>query len=256
MVNRPGKPGPFEAPSPTPAPPAAPAARLDAVFGALGCDVRRVLLDRLARGPLAVADLAAAVTVSGPAVSKHLRVLEEAGLIRRAREGRVHRIAREDAGLHEAAGWLAGQGIGAGASIQPAPAAPLTAPPAATPARAGAAPPEVPQVPHALALVRALAPARAVIDRALDARSAAPVEGPADYLAHVLRRRLGTNALRAELADGLAALRGLEGALEAGEPAAAALEDLTAGVSRLTWLLGQHPALADLGLLARRPPAA
>ena len=238
-----------------PAAPPSPAARLDAVFGALGSDVRRVLLDRLARGPLAVADLAAAVTVSGPAVSKHLRVLEEAGLVARGREGRTHRIARQDAPLAQAAAWLAAQGVAPPAQGG-APRSEVLPPPAQAP-RLSAPPADAWAHGQAAALVAALAPARAVLEAALAPRPAAPAAGPADYLAHVLRRRLGTDELRSELAQGLAALQALDAALAAPDPRAAPdLEALTAGASGLSWLLAQHPTLADLGLLARRPPAA
>lgn len=65
-------------------------ARLDAVFSALGDPTRRRLLARLAKGPVTVGKLAAPFSMSLPAVSKHLRVLERAGLLRRARDGRVH----------------------------------------------------------------------------------------------------------------------------------------------------------------------
>ncbi len=225
--------------APAPAAQASLAERLDAVYGALGSDVRRTLLDRLAAGPLAVADLAAAVAVSWPAVSKHLRVLEEAGLVARAREGRTHRIARQTGPLAEAIGWLAAQ---AGE------APPMTQAPAAQAADWALA--------QARALVAALEPASRVVALALGPAAPTLAGGPADYVAYVLRRRLGTEGLRAELEAGLASLRALEAVLATQAPQASELESLTAGASRLTWLLGQHPALADLGLLARRPSAA
>ncbi len=58
------------------------------VFTALADPVRRALLVRLARGPARVSDLAAAHPISRPAISKHLRVLREAGLVTASDEGR------------------------------------------------------------------------------------------------------------------------------------------------------------------------
>jgi DNA-binding transcriptional ArsR family regulator len=66
---------------------------LDAVFTALADPTRRRILVRLAQGPASVGELAQPFTMSPPAISKHLRVLERAGLLQRQRDGRVHRIA-------------------------------------------------------------------------------------------------------------------------------------------------------------------
>src|SRR3954454_7510128 len=61
-------------------------AQLDAVFGALADPTRRAILARLTQGEASVADLAAPFPMSQPAVSRHLRVLEDAGLITRTRQ--------------------------------------------------------------------------------------------------------------------------------------------------------------------------
>jgi DNA-binding transcriptional ArsR family regulator len=66
---------------------------LSRVFAALGDTTRRALLARLARGEATVGELAAPFDVSLNAVSKHVRVLERAGLVRRTIVGREHRIA-------------------------------------------------------------------------------------------------------------------------------------------------------------------
>ena len=66
---------------------------LDRVFRALGDPTRRALLSRLADGPTTVSDLAEPFDMSLPAVSKHLRVLEHAGLLERRIDGRVHHCA-------------------------------------------------------------------------------------------------------------------------------------------------------------------
>jgi DNA-binding transcriptional ArsR family regulator len=82
--------------------------RLDLVFGALSHRTRRALLARLGRAPAKITDLAAPFEMSLPAVSKHLRVLERAGLVRRAVDGRVHLCALDARPLEEADRWLAG----------------------------------------------------------------------------------------------------------------------------------------------------
>ena len=81
-------------------------ATLDSVFGALSDPTRRCILDLLARAESRVTDLARSFSMSLPAVSKHLRVLEKAGLIVRRRDGRVHRLRLEAARLQEASAWI------------------------------------------------------------------------------------------------------------------------------------------------------
>ncbi len=81
--------------------------RLDLVFTALANRTRRDLLARLGRAPAKITDLAVPYEMSLPAVSKHLRVLERAGLVRRAVDGRVHRCSLDTAPLQEAERWLA-----------------------------------------------------------------------------------------------------------------------------------------------------
>jgi DNA-binding transcriptional ArsR family regulator len=85
---------------------AAEEARLDAVFGALADGTRRAILSRLAEGPAAVTELAEPFAMSLPAVSKHLKVLERAGLLLRDKEGRVHRCRLETAPMTEASSWI------------------------------------------------------------------------------------------------------------------------------------------------------
>ncbi len=81
-------------------------ARLDAIFQALGDRTRRSLLARLARRPAMITELAAPFAMSLPAVSRHIRVLEGAGLVARTVDGRVHRCALQAAPLRTAVGWL------------------------------------------------------------------------------------------------------------------------------------------------------
>lgn len=80
--------------------------RLDRVFSALGHRARRALFARLARGPAKVTELAEPFDMSLPAVSRHLRVLEKAGLVRRHVEGRVHRCTLRAEPLAELQQWL------------------------------------------------------------------------------------------------------------------------------------------------------
>ena len=81
-------------------------ASLDATFSALSDPTRRAILSRLSRGEATVTGLAAPFDISLPAVSKHLRVLERAGLIRREKRGRVHRLRLEAEPMREASEWL------------------------------------------------------------------------------------------------------------------------------------------------------
>jgi DNA-binding transcriptional ArsR family regulator len=80
--------------------------RLDRTFAALADPTRRAILARLARGDATVGDLARPFHVSRPAISKHLRVLERAGLVHRAREGRVNRCELDAAAMRGAAEWI------------------------------------------------------------------------------------------------------------------------------------------------------
>ena len=85
--------------------PVTPAA-LDATFAALADPTRRAILARLAEGEASVMELAAPFAMSQPAVSKHLKVLEQAGLISRGRDAQRRPCRIEAAPLREATGWL------------------------------------------------------------------------------------------------------------------------------------------------------
>lgn len=80
--------------------------QLDLVFHALADRTRRALISRLMRGPAMVTELAGPFSMSLPAVSKHLKVLERAGFISREVDGRVHRCSLEAERLHELEDWL------------------------------------------------------------------------------------------------------------------------------------------------------
>jgi DNA-binding transcriptional ArsR family regulator len=81
--------------------------RLDAVFHALGDRTRRALLARLAKRPAMITELADPFAMSLPAVSRHIRVLEHAGLVRRAVDGRMHRCSLNPKPLKTIESWLA-----------------------------------------------------------------------------------------------------------------------------------------------------
>ena len=83
------------------------AAALDATFGALADGTRRALLARLTKGEATVTELAAPFEVSLPAISKHLRVLEAAGLMSRRIEGREHHCRLAAQPLRQAGDWIA-----------------------------------------------------------------------------------------------------------------------------------------------------
>jgi DNA-binding transcriptional ArsR family regulator len=81
---------------------------LSATFAALASPTRRAILSRLADGPATVKELRAPFEMSGPAVSKHLRVLEGAGLIERGREAQWRPARLEAAPLKEVSEWAEG----------------------------------------------------------------------------------------------------------------------------------------------------
>ncbi len=80
---------------------------LDATFHALADPTRRAILARLATGEASVTELAAPFPISQPAISKHLKVLEKAGLISRGREGQRRPCRLEATPMREATAWLA-----------------------------------------------------------------------------------------------------------------------------------------------------
>ncbi|HET9030905.1 MAG TPA: metalloregulator ArsR/SmtB family transcription factor [Candidatus Aquilonibacter sp.] len=81
-------------------------AKLDAVFAALSDPTRRRIVERLARKPLSIGEIAAEFTISQPAISKHVRVLEDSGLIEREITGRVHVLNLSPAAMESAVAWI------------------------------------------------------------------------------------------------------------------------------------------------------
>lgn len=75
-------------------------------FRALGHPARRRIVERLSHGPATVGEATAGLGITKPAVTKHVKALEGAGLVRRVREGRVHRLHLRREPLGEAADWM------------------------------------------------------------------------------------------------------------------------------------------------------
>ena len=78
-------------------------------FKALAHPIRRTIVERLAAGPAAVGEVTRGFDVSKPAITKHLKVLEETGVVTRVIEGRTHWLSLEPAVLDEAAEWMGRQ---------------------------------------------------------------------------------------------------------------------------------------------------
>lgn len=82
------------------------AAELDATFSALGDPTRRAILARLSQGESSIVELAAPFDVSLPAILKHVRVLEDAGLLARQKDGRVNHCRLQAKPMRNAAAWI------------------------------------------------------------------------------------------------------------------------------------------------------
>jgi DNA-binding transcriptional ArsR family regulator len=79
---------------------------VEMVFHALGDPTRRLMIDRLSRGPASVSELARPLAISLPAVVQHLHVLEASGLVRSHKEGRVRTCHVEPSGMRQAERWI------------------------------------------------------------------------------------------------------------------------------------------------------
>ena len=75
-------------------------------FKALAHPIRRDIVERLSAGPATVSEATADMGVSKPAISKHVKLLEEAGIVTRTVEGRTHRLTLEPDSLGEAVAWM------------------------------------------------------------------------------------------------------------------------------------------------------
>jgi DNA-binding transcriptional ArsR family regulator len=86
-------------------------AGLDAVFSALADPVRRTIVEQLTRSELTAGEIAATFSISQPAVSKHLKVLERCGLVKRTIRGREHHLRLAPRALSPATTWIERQRI-------------------------------------------------------------------------------------------------------------------------------------------------
>jgi DNA-binding transcriptional ArsR family regulator len=82
---------------------------LDRTFAACSHPIRRGILERLAEGEMTVGQATCDFGVSKPAISKHLKVLEEAGAIVRVIDGRTHRLRLDEGALDDAYSWMTNQ---------------------------------------------------------------------------------------------------------------------------------------------------
>ena len=80
--------------------------QLDLVFGALAHPIRRGILARLSTGEATIAELAKPFNVSAPAITRHMHILEDAGLLSRKKQGREHHCRLEQKRMKEAETWM------------------------------------------------------------------------------------------------------------------------------------------------------
>jgi DNA-binding transcriptional ArsR family regulator len=79
---------------------------LDPIFAALADPTRRAILAHLSHGEATVTQIAEPFETSLPAISRHIKVLEAAGLVKRRKEGRIHHLRLNPASLKDAVAWL------------------------------------------------------------------------------------------------------------------------------------------------------
>ena len=80
--------------------------RLDGVFAALADPTRRRMLERLAKGPRSISDVGVGFAISQPALSKHVKVLERSGLVKRTIAGRTHHLELVPSSMESATRWI------------------------------------------------------------------------------------------------------------------------------------------------------
>lgn len=79
---------------------------MDAVFTALADPTRRRMIARLSRGSATIGELGRPFSITKPAVTKHIKLLERAGLVRRRKHGRIHRCTLETKPMQQAQDWI------------------------------------------------------------------------------------------------------------------------------------------------------
>jgi DNA-binding transcriptional ArsR family regulator len=81
-------------------------ATLDSVFSALGDPTRRRIVERLARGRQTISEVSTGFAMSQPAISKHVKILEQSGLVQREIAGRVHHLRLSPKAMQAASSWI------------------------------------------------------------------------------------------------------------------------------------------------------
>lgn len=197
---------------------------LDVIFAALGEPTRRAMVERLARGGATVAELAAPFDVSLQAVIKHVKVLEDAGLVQRTRVGRANHVALVPGALQAAAGWLNAR-------------VPLALPAAPLPVALG----RRQELDEAARALRArLQPRMALVRRAL--AGPAPATEAFDPADATVRALQAAYDLRPALEEALALYDALSAALDAPDAELDALRGLALPLARAVYAL--RPVLA------------
>jgi DNA-binding transcriptional ArsR family regulator len=205
-------------------------AALDAIFDALGDPTRRAVVARLAQGPCTVKALAEPFPLSLPTFSRHLKVLEQAGLVARTVQGRYHTLSLVQGPLLEARGWLDDT-----LAAPPALKGFLAALPLARPVDALA---------KARRLAADLAPRLALIERALAPEPAAGFSPEAHRARMLALEAQADEGLAEQLREAVACFRALEAALAGGD--AAALERAVLPAGQLAYAWARHPVLREL----------
>jgi len=80
--------------------------QLDSLFGALSDTTRRKIIEKLTKNDLIVTEIASDFDISLPAISKHIKVLENAGLVKRKRDGKLHKISYNKEAVKTAWSWI------------------------------------------------------------------------------------------------------------------------------------------------------
>lgn len=80
--------------------------QMDTVFTALADSTRRGMIDRLSKGPATIGELGRPFAISKPAVTKHVKMLERAGLVTRRKDGRIHHCKLNPKPMKQAEAWI------------------------------------------------------------------------------------------------------------------------------------------------------
>jgi DNA-binding transcriptional ArsR family regulator len=214
---------------------------LTLIFAALSDPTRRAVIERLQQGPATVAELACPFPVAASTFSKHLRQLEECGLVERVREGRLHRIRLRLAAIAQLAAWTERFSPAGGPHHSAMPA--LAQLPVAA---QRVVPPGALQ--RAIALKQALAAEMAVVRQALIANASVASEfTPVAAAARVIASQLAWDAsLMPQLQLGLGLYERLVGLLACEAAPSEELLGVVYALSQVVFAWRSHPGLRDV----------